>query len=358
MLGRIGTGNPDRRALILTVFKGQKNADEYVLNDSASNHIGIVGYSLQSIFKKDENTSISFEVAKSTKPNTGNLQANKEIGQLWKFSDQSNLGINIKGQTIIADTHTKLSGFFRKTGENFQSFSLFTYNTNQTAWLGRVDQYLYKDKLSVTGMLRRNDFTNPFTQKTYKTSTVFKSFLVNIRVPKYPSLSVGYYPGTQLFIADKETIKENAYYLLNGSLAYSYSYKKINMNSLLVYNRYFNKATDSGFVLYKGTSYYGMQTFFLRKLQLQAGFAYNSQEGLKYSTTEGSGDYALKQSLKIGIGIKYNKILGGGAYLGKRMQLMMDIRKLGRLQFQYEKSYLPTIRHLLFPFEIGRISLV
>ena len=356
VLGRIGAGNPDKRALILTVFKGQKNAAEYVLNDSASNHVGIVGYSLESILRKDENTSISFEVAKSTKPSTGNLQVNKEIGQLWKFSDQSNLGINIKGQTIIAETHTKLSGFFRKTGENFQSFSLFTYNTNQTAWLGRADQYFYQDKLGVTAMLRRNDFTNPFTLKTYKASTVFKSLLVNVRVPKYPSLSVGYYPGTQLFIVDKETIKENAYYLLNGSLAYSYSYKKINMNSLLVYNRYFNKATDSGFVLYKGTSYYGMQTFFLRKLQLQAGFAYNSQEGLKYSTTEASGDYAIKQPLKIGIGIKYNKILGGETYLGKRMQLMMDIKKLGRLQFQYEKSYMPTISHSLFPVEIGRVS--
>lgn len=356
LLGRIGMGNPDKRALILTVFKGQKNTAEYIINDSNSRQIDIIGYSLESIFKKDEHTGISFEVAKSTKPFSGNIQENKQLGALWKFSDQSNVGVNIKANTIIAKTNTKLSGFYRKTGQSFQSFSLFSYNTDQTAWLARVDQNLFKDKLSITSMLRRNDFTNPFTEKTYKTSTIFKSLILNLRLPKYPVLSVGYYPGTQLFVVNKETIRENAYYLLNGALTYSYSFKKIKMNSLIAYNRYFNKATDSGFILNKGISYYGTETLFLRRLQLQAGFAYNSQAGLVYSTTEGSCDYSLKQSLKFSLGAKYNKVFGGNACWGERMQLMMDVHGLGRLQIQYEKSYLPTINHSLFPVEIGRVS--
>lgn len=356
ILGRIGTGNPDRRALILTVFKGQKNTSEYIINSSATAGVGIVGYSIESIFRKDENTAISFEVAKSTKPFLGSLQTDKEISVLWKFSDQSNLGVNIKASTIIPQTNTKLSGFYRKTGESFQSFSLFSYNTNQTAWLARVDQDLFKTKVTLTGMLRRNDFTNPFTEKTYKTSTIFKSFILNVRLPNYPVLSVGYYPGTQLFLIDKETVKENAYYLLNGSLSYNYSFKKIQMNSLLVYNRYFNKATDSGFVLYKGISYYGMQTFFLKKFQLQTGFAFNSQAGFKYTTTEGSLDYSFRKSLKLGVGAKYNKVIGGVVSWGERAQLMMEIAGIGRLQFQYEKSYLPTTGQSLFPIEIGRVS--
>ena len=356
ILGRIGTGNPDKRALILTIFKGQKTAAENLVNSNANSSIGIIGYSVESIFKKDENTAVSFEVAKSTKPQNDNLQGNKQIGALWAFSDQSNLGINIKAKAAITETNTKLSGFYRKTGQNFQSFSLFSYNTNQTAWLARVDQDLFKSKIILTGMLRRNDFTNPFTEKTYKTSTVFKSFILNVRLPKYPVLSIGYFPGTQLFIIDKETVKENAYYLLNGSLSYNYFFRKLKMNSLLVYNRYFNKATDSGFVLYKGISYFGMQTFYIKKLQLQVGFAYNSQAGIKYTTTEGSCDFSISQSLKLGVGAKYNKVAGGLKYWGEKAQLMLDVNGIGKLQFQYEKSYLPTIAHSLFPIEIGRIS--
>ena len=266
------------------------------------------------------------------------------------------MGINVKAQTVIPETNTKLSGFFRKTGENFQSFSLFSYNTDQVAWLAKADQYFFKEKVTVTGMLRRNDFTNPFTDKTYKTSTVFKSILINIRIPKYPSLSLGYYPGSQLYVVNKEIIRENAYYILNGSVSYSYFHKRTAMNSSFIYNQYFNKATDSGFVLYKGTTYYAMQTISFKKLQLQGGYAYNSQPELKFFTVEASGDYSVKQVLRVGIGGKYNKISGGNIYWGSRLQLTADFKQLGILKFQYEKSYLPTVNHTLYPVETGRVS--
>ena len=315
-----------------------------------------MGYSLEAIYKKDENTSISAEFAKSTKPVTGSLQTSKQTGAMWNYGDRSNMGINIKAQTIIPQTNTKLSGFFRKTGEHFQSFSLFSYNTDQTAWLARADQSFFKNKITLTGMLRRNDFTNPFTDKTYKTSTVFKSVLLNIRFPKYPSVSIGYYPGTQLYLINKERIRESAYYILNGSVVYSYFIKGLSMNSSFVYNRYTNEATDSGFIAYKGVNYYASQTFLLRKLQLQGGYAYSKQPLLQFYTIESSADYSVKDWLRIGIGAKYNKIAGGNNYWGERMLLSVSLKQFGTVQLQYEKSYLPTINQTLYPVEIGRVS--
>ncbi|MEO6549769.1 MAG: hypothetical protein ABIN94_17340 [Ferruginibacter sp.] len=356
VLGRIGTGDIERRALILTVFKGSKNNSGFTLNDTLKNQVNIIGYSIESIFKKNENTNLSFEVAKSTKPPVGNLQNTKQFDGLWKLGDQTNLGINIKAKTMLAETNTKLEGFYRKTGANFQSFSLFSYHTDQTAWLAKLSQYLLKEKLEITGMLRRNDFTNPFTDKTYKTSTVFKTILLNVRIPKYPSLSVGYYPGSQLYVVNGNLLRENAYYLMNGSLVYSYLHKGIGMNSTAVYNQYFNKATDSGFVLYKGASYYVMQTVFLRNLQIQGGYTYNKQPDLQYVTMETSADYSLRQLLKVGMGIKYNKIKGAGEYWGNRIQFSLLIRQFGSLQLQYEKSFLPTIHQELYPIEMGRVS--
>jgi hypothetical protein len=266
------------------------------------------------------------------------------------------MGINIKAQTIIPETNTKLSGFFRTTGENFQSFSLFSYNTDQTAWLARADQSFLKNKITLTGMLRRNDFSNPFTDKTYKTSTVFKSILVNVRFPKYPSVSVGYYPGTQLYMIDDEKIRESAYYILNGTVVYSYFLKGLAMNSSVVYNKYTSEATDSGFVDYKGINYYASQSVFLRKLQLQGGYAYTKQPILEYYTLETSGDYALRNWIKIGVGAKYNNVSGGNNYWGESIQLRLDFKQLGRIQLQYEKSYLPSINQILYPVEIGRLS--
>lgn len=356
VLGRFGIGDKNKKALIFTLFQGRKSQSDFALSDSVGNYVNIMGYSVESIIKKNENNFFSAEFAKSTKPVTGNLQANKQTDALVKFSDQSNMGINFKAQAMIPETHSTVSGFFRKAGQNFQSFSLFSYNTNQTAWLARLDQSWYRDKISLTGMLRQNDFSNPFTEKTYKTTTVFKSLLLNVRFPKYPYLSFGYYPGTQLYYIDKDRIRENAYYIINGSLVYSYCYKGIAMNSSLIYNRYINQASDSGFVFYKGVNYFASQTIFLKRLQLQGGYTYNSQPELEYYTLETSMDYRLKSWLRIGGGAKYNNISSGNNYWGGRGQVSVDVKKLGAFQFQYEKSYLPTINSTLYPVEIGRVS--
>lgn len=356
IMGRIGVGNIEKKALIFSLFQGRKNQSEFSLPDSINNHLNITGYSVEAIFKKDEFTAISAEFAKSTIPFSGNLQNTKQGNSLWKFSDNSNTGINIKAQTIIPETNTRINGFFRKSGEHFQSFSLFGYNTNQTAWLAAINQSIYKNQIVLTGMLRQNDFTNPFTDKTFKTSTVFKSFVANIRIPKYPFLTVGYYPGTQFYIVNKERVRENAYYVLNGSLVYNYFFKGQRMTSSVILNRYTNQATDSGFALYKGVNYYISQSIYLKAMQFQGTYSVTKQPELRFCSIESSLDFSISKNFKVGGGIKYNRIEKAQCYWGDKIFLTADFKKLGQLQMQYEKNYLPTTNKTLYPVETGRVA--
>ena len=362
LLGRIGWGNKDKRSVILTLFNGRKNNYAGVLAaDSGNNTAKLFGYSIETIIRKNENTFFSVEVAKSTKTKivpaaTGAAVAANKSDNLFKYNDNSNMGFNIKGQTVIAETDTRLSGFYRKTGELFQSFSLFTYNTNQQSWQLRADQSLLKRKINLTGMLRQNDFTNPLTTKTFKTSTVFKSVQLNVKVPRWPVINAGYYPGSQFYIVDNNMVRENAYYILNGSVLYAYKYKGIAMNSSAIYNRYFNQATDSGFVLYKGINYILSQIITLNKLQMEGSYSYNKQSELSYYTLDANGDYSAGKFLRIGGGIKYNHVLSGNDYWGQSVRLGANFKKLGGLQLHYEKSYLPTIQQTLYPVQIGRVS--
>lgn len=356
ILGRLGWGDKDHKAIIFTYFTGRKSNINYGYVDSINSSVELTGYSLEAILKKDENSYLSAEFAKSTKPMIRSADSEKQISALWKYNDNSNMGVNFKGQTIFHETHTKLSGFFRKTGEKFQSFSLFSYNTNQISWLARIDQSFYKERITISGMLRRNDFTNPFTDKTYKTSTIFKSALLNIRLRKLPILNLGYYPGTQLYLLDNKTIRESAYYILNGSASYSYLLKGLQYNSMAVYNKYTSEATDSGFVAYRGENIFLSQSIRFSNILLQAGYSYTRQTQLQYSTFEAQGDYAIKKWLHVSNGLKFNKIKSGNSYWGESLQLRIDIKKLGGLQLQYEKTYLPTITQKLSPVEIGRVG--
>lgn len=356
LMGRVGVGDMDRMAVILSVYTGRKYNYGSTLNDTVNSYINVTGYSLEGLFKKDENTSVGVELAKSTRPVTGNLGENKETGSLFRFSDQSNQAVNVKAQTIISETDTRVSGFFRKSGENFQSFSLFTYNTDQTAWMLKADQPFLKNRIALTATLRRNDFTNPFTEKTFKTSTVFTSGQLNVRVPRWPNVSIGYHPGSQLYIIDRQRVRENVYYILNSSVVHTYSVAGIRMMSSAIYNYYANKGTDSGFVNYNGANYMLSHSLLFRKSQFNGNFIYTDQQELKFFTIEANADYFPRSFLRIGAGGKYNKTEYGDVYWGGKAQLMLEIKKLGGVQLQYEKSFLPTIYRTLFPVDMGRVS--
>lgn len=204
--------------------------------------------------------------------------------------------------------------------------------------------------------LRRNDFVNPFTEKTFKTSTVFKSAQVQVRVPKWPSVSAGFYPGSQLYIIDRDRVRENVYYILNGTVVHTYKLFGMRMLSSAIYNSYSNKGTDSGFINYNGINYVASHSVVFKRLQLQASYMYTDQQELKFYCIENNIEYAAERIFRFGAGIKYNKIKGGADYWGGGAQLMAEIKRLGVLQVQYEKSFLPTIQQTLFPVEVGRVS--
>lgn len=358
VLGRIGWGDKDKRSFILTLFTGRKNNYAGLLAaDSVNNTAHLFGYSIETIIKKNENTFISAEIAKSTKSNNGYAQMPiTKSNSLFSFSDNTNMGLHIKAQTAIPETDTRLSGFFRKTGQAFQSFSLFTYNTGQQAWQLRADQSFFNRKINLTAMLRQNDFINPLAIQTFRTSTVFKSLQLNVRIPHLPIVNASYYPGSQFYSIDNNNIKQNAYYILNGSVLHSYRIKDIIMNSSFIYNHYFNKATDSGFILYKGLNYILSQSFLIKRLQLEGSYSYNKQAELNYYTIDANGDYSIKDLFRLGGGVKYNRVQQGKSYLGESIRLSADFKSLGGLQLQYEKSYLPTIQQTLSPVDIGKIS--
>ena len=355
VMGRMGLGNPQAKAIIFSVFKGRKNQSEFNIPDSVSNSINVIGYSVEAILRKNAYTTISAEFAKSTKPFLGSIANEKLLDPLLRMRDQSNTGLSLKAQTRIAATDTRLSGFYRSTGEHFNCFSLFNYQTAQTAWQVRADQSFWKKRVSLIGMIRRNDFVNPFLTEAYQSTTIFGSATATIRAPKWPILSVGYYPGTQLYFVNRETLRENVYYVLNSSIIYSYWVKNIGMNTTIIYNCFTNQATDSGFIASKGKNYYLSQSLFLPKLQLQGGYNYNLQEDFLINTWEAMADFSPSNWFKIGWGGKYNKVTGGNSYLGQRAQLSIDVKKIGSIQFQYEKSYLPSTGKELYPIESGRI---
>lgn len=355
LAARVGIGNIDKKAIVLTMYQGKKSNIISPFADTVNNTIPVLGYSVEAIWNKDAFTGITAEFAKSTKPVSGTQGTWDSKSSLLNFREPENMGISAKAKTRLP-FGTRLNGFFRKTGRSFQSFSMFNYNTDQVAWHLRADQSFWKNKVSLTTMLRRNDFVNPYAERTFKTSTIFTSVNAVVRIPKWPVLSFGYFPGSQLYIENGNVLKENAYYILNGSVMYQYLLKKTSAITSFNYNSYNNMATDSGFITYRGTNYNLSQQIDLGGWQLQAGYTYNNQPMLKFTTLELGSDIKIGKRLSLGACLKYTRGSNIPTYWGERISTQINAGKLGTIQIHYEQSYLPMFTQKLFSVETGRVS--
>src|SRR5204862_302099 len=93
----------------------------------------------------------------------------------FNLSDRTNLAYAFKVSTWWPHTNSRLEGFYKYTGANFQSFSSFQTNAAMESWYVKAEQNFFTRKLRIVGSLRKNEFSNPFIVQQYTSNTVFKS---------------------------------------------------------------------------------------------------------------------------------------------------------------------------------------
>lgn len=353
-IGRFGLGNLEKNAVIFTVFKGAKSNSISAVPDSLQRAQDILGYAVELRFRPTQHTQFRIEAAKSTKPNVAHSQ--KGMNALVNYGDWSNAGIRLEGETFIEKTGTAINAKYKRTGENFQSFNYFSYHTNRTEWMARIDQPFANKKIVLTAMLRQNDFLNPFAEQTFKTTSVFKTFLLKVRFPKLPQLSVGYYPGTQYFMNDEKRLFQNAYYILNGTLNYSFTTARWGMNSMIYVNRYFNKATDTGFTYYQGNDYFASHTIYNRAFSVQGSYNLHDQPDMRFATLKIAGEFNIGNVLRLGAGLDYNQVKNGSSYIGQSASISATLGKIATVRAQYSKRFMPGFDNNLLPYEYGSIG--
>ncbi len=363
VLGRFGWGNKNRQAWILTVYNGTKEKMGGLVQDTASNipvtqTIHVFGYSLETIYKLAKNMSISGEWAKSTTPSTNNTPGDGS-GHAFTFSDHSNEAWSLKYNTEIPQWQSSISAFYRLIGANFQSYSIFNSGSQQVQWGIRWQQYLLNKQLSLIAQVKKSSYDDPLLAAQYSTSALMESFQATWHKNKWPVISVAYMPSTQLLKASDGSITETMYYTLTGTVMYSYSFHRINMNTSLLYSRFFNKGTDSGFVAYDA------QNIILT--HAMNWWIWNSQSQVQYTEQPGLIYWIFTQNLGVNIGKKVT--LGAGIsdyrvtqpkqdFLGENYQLGLNVGKCGMFRLQYSKAYIANSTGGLSPFNWGRATWV
>lgn len=359
-LVRVGTGEKNGNNVIVTWYTGKKQLYNSSGTPTAVQpDYRLMGFTVEGNYKLTPTTYITAEVAKSSVPYYNQPGTNKNLlAAAVRFSEHSNEAYSIKIQTLLKVTDTRVTAFYKKYGADFQSFSLVTTGVQQQAWMIKADQPFFHRRLTVTGSLKENDYTNPSANAAgYQSNIVFKSVQATLRIPKWPAFSVGYFPSSQLVKLNDDSYTENMFYSLVANMSYYYKMNGVNMSSAAMYSRFYNKQADSAFVYANTTNVLFNQALFLNRLTCQSTASAAFSNDYNLYTIDNEVQYALMQWLSAGVGVKYNLQTNYHIeQVGYNGNVIIKIKKLGEIQLMIDKGYIPGGNRQLVENNTGRFS--
>lgn len=357
-LARAGIGRKAGNHFILTWYDGKRtmlNPAGSPLQEVAPTRV--LGMSAETRIQLNERQFIIAEFAKSSfQYAPGSTAETGLFNKVKDFSDRSNEAYSLRFQSYWPAAGTKLSGFYKRTGDHFQSFTLQPLNNIQESFHIKGQQQLWRKRFIIDAAVRKNDFINPYINPGISSQTVFTSLQLSLRIPKYPFVSIGYAPSSQLTVLDNQRLAENQYRTLHAVASYSYQVKAISMASNAMFLKFYNHSPDTGFIYYNASSFSFSQTFYLKGWDLQSSLSITDQQELSVTSLEQTVSYQPASWLSLSGGIKYHLVPGQPSLWGASSTASFNLNRLGMIRLFYDKSYLPGTNRNLLPVQSGNIS--
>jgi hypothetical protein len=360
-LARYGWGKVDGNSLIFTYYTGRRQLYNSYTTPQGTDipNYNLMGFTVEGRYKLGRTTTFIAEVAKSSSPyySLDTLNTSHVLSSALKFSDHSNEAWSLKLNSFLPVTQTQLSASYSHYGANFQSFSLFTTGSEQKSWSVKADQPFFKRQLLVTASIRTNDFTNPLLNADYQTTALFESLQATLRLKKWPTISLGYFPSSQIVKLGDGQYQENLFYTLTANVSHSYKTKGITMISMLMYTQFYNKLTDSSFVYYNTRNLLLSQSAFLGRFTAQLQMSLAASAAYNLYVLDGKMDYRITSWLSLGAGVKYNQqTVYSITQWGYSGDAAFRVPKFGELRFVADKGFIPGDNKQLVPNNTGRLT--
>ncbi len=355
-LVRAGYGKKEGNNMIFTVYTGKKALLNYITPNNTETAHRVFGFSVETKLAVNADNYIIAEFAKSSYYNPPGAPG-FDIRKAFNLKERANEAYSIKLFSHNRQTNTRLTAYYRKMGEYFQSYNLYPINVNMDAWMVKADQHFWKKRLQVNLAIRKNDFNSPVAlPSSLNTKTVFKSAQASLRVPRYPYISAGYYPSSQLSVMNDNVLVESQYNTLNATIGHNYNLAGISMNTHVIYTRLYNTGTDTGFLYFNAKNYSVNHSVFLDAFTLQSSYTFTQQKLLEIGTLENTLSYRFKDRISVTGGFKWNRLNNTKDLYGGLASVNIYLRRIGMLQLQYDKTYLPSHENSLRAVDMGKLS--
>ncbi len=361
---RVGRGLKNGNNIILTYFVGKRQLYNSATTDTLPTQTpssSLMGFTVQGNYHLTKNILFTAEAGKSSSPSYTGDSTHKSSSSLHLFSmnDRTNEAWSTQLKANFPETYTRVTASYKHLAQNYQSFSVFTDGSATSAWAVNVDQLFFKKQLDINVGANTNDFSNPLIGSQYKSTTVFKSIQATLRKRYWPTISLGYFPSSQMTKLGDGGYIENLFYTLVGNLTQSYQVHQLLMNTTVVYTQFYNRAADSGFTYFNTKNLMVSQSLFLNQFTFQVNATAATNQDYQLYTLEGKLQHAFCKWLTLGAGVKYNHQTGYNIdQMGYSAEATLKLNKLGQVQFSADKGYIPGMNNILVPDNTGRLTYI
>ena len=128
------------------------------------------------------------------------------------------------------------------------------------------------------------------------------------------------------------------------------------MSTNATYTKFYNTSTDTSFIYFNASSWTINHSIFLSHFTFQTALSLTDQKDLSLVTLEQLVSYQFKTRLSLTGGFKWNRLNSSETMYGGTAALNVYLKKIGTIQLNYDKTFLPGYNRKLMPVDIGRIN--
>lgn len=339
-LARIGIGRLENNFIILSAYKGRKQFFLQQNSSTGPRSLNIYGISAEAKYRINKNSYVIGEVAESASSGLNYYDLPKSPS-LFSWNDKTNKAYSFKLYSSFPKLQARVEAMYRYTGAFFQSFDRFQSNSQQQYWYIKAEKQFWKKQLRIAASIRNNEYTNPYIVQQYSSNMIFKSLQVTFRKRKWPVLSAGYMPSSQLTKIDGQ-LTENRFHTLNLIGYHQYKIGGQSLMSTVTYNRFYNNAADTSFLYFNAVNFYMQHLLFFRHFTAGIGATHTRNPGFELNVLEESLQFTIRKNINLSAGIKINNYNRMETKVGSWMRLSGRVMKAGWVQLYFDNGFIPS----------------
>jgi hypothetical protein len=352
-LARAGIGRLNGTHFIASIYRGEKQLYSATSAGRSIPTLTVSGLSFETRWKITRTSWLSAEVAESI---TEDFRNNPQQPiQKFDFSNQSNKAWAFRLFSLQPKLGLRIDGMYKYTGANFHSFNSYQTSAALKAWYIKAEQSFWKRQIRINAALRNNDYFNPLIQQQYSSNTIFKTITATLRRRKWPVLTIGYQPMSQLTKVGNQVF-ENRFQTLTVSAYYLYKVDKRQAATTIVYNQFYNSISDTGYIYFNAVNVNAYQNFFFKHFNANAGVSFMKNSSYELVLLDGSVQRNFMRLGHLGFGVKINNYNRSLTKVGGYVQAGLRIASQDILSLQFERGWLPGMSKGLVQNDLGTIQ--